>query len=200
MTFRVNPGDKIAFVGKNVLAISALFDILAGEAKPDAGNFNWGITITTSYFPKDPSAFFNTDLNLVDWLRQFSTEKDESFIRGFLGRMLFSGEESLKKASVLSGGEKVRCMLSKMMLSGANTLILDDPTNHLDLESITALNNGMLDFTGNILFYSHDHQIIQTVANRIIEIGPNGMLDKLMTYDEYLKSDVIKEQRAALYE
>lgn len=200
LTFRVNPGDKIAFVGKNVLAISALFDILAGEAKPDAGNFNWGITITTSYFPKDPSAFFNTDLNLVDWLRQFSTEKDESFIRGFLGRMLFSGEESLKKASVLSGGEKVRCMLSKMMLSGANTLILDDPTNHLDLESITALNNGMLDFTGNILFYSHDHQIIQTVANRIIEIGPNGMLDKLMTYDEYLKSDVIKEQRAALYE
>lgn len=200
LTFRVNPGDKIAFVGKNVLAISALFDILAGEAKPDAGNFNWGITITTSYFPKDPSAFFNTDLNLVDWLRQFSTEKDESFIRGFLGRMLFSGEESLKKASVLSGGEKVRCMLSKMMLSGANTLILDDPTNHLDLESITALNNGMLDFTGNILFYSHDHQIIQTVANRIIEIGPSGMLDKLMTYDEYLKSDVIKEQRAALYE
>lgn len=200
LTFRVNPGDKIAFVGKNVLAISALFDILAGEAKPDAGNFNWGITITTSYFSKDPSAFFNTDLNLVDWLRQFSTEKDESFIRGFLGRMLFSGEESLKKASVLSGGEKVRCMLSKMMLSGANTLILDDPTNHLDLESITALNNGMLDFTGNILFYSHDHQIIQTVANRIIEIGPNGMLDKLMTYDEYLKSDVIKEQRAALYE
>jgi len=199
LNFMINPGDKVAFVGKNVLAISALFDILSGEVKPDAGSFNWGVTITTSYFPKDPSAFFNTDLNLVDWLRQFSTEKDESFIRGFLGRMLFSGEESLKKASVLSGGEKVRCMLSKMMLSGANTLIMDDPTNHLDLESITALNNGMKDFTGNILFYSHDHQIIQTVANRIIEIGPNGMLDKLMTYDEYLQSDVVKEQRQSLY-
>lgn len=199
VSFMANKGDKIAFVGKNVLAISALFDILAGEAKPDSGSFNWGVTITTSYFPKDPTHFFETDLNLVDWLRQFSTEKDESFIRGFLGRMLFSGEESLKKASVLSGGEKVRCMLSRMMLSGANALILDDPTNHLDLESITALNNGMKDFPGNILFYSHDHQIIQTVANRIIEIGPNGMLDKLMTYDEYLQSDAIKEQRAALY-
>ena len=199
VSFMANRGDKIAFVGRNVLAISALFDILAGEAKPDSGNFNWGVTITTSYFPKDPTSYFETGLNLVDWLRQFSTEKDESFIRGFLGRMLFSGEESLKKASVLSGGEKVRCMLSKLMLSGANALILDDPTNHLDLESITALNNGMNDFNGNIFFYSHDHQIIQTVANRIIEIGPKGMLDKLMTYDEYLQSDAIKEQRAALY-
>ncbi len=199
VSFMANKGDKIAFVGKNVLAISALFDILTGTDKADKGNFSWGVTISTAYFPKDPTAFFETDLNLVDWLRQYSTEKDESFIRGFLGRMLFSGEESLKKATVLSGGEKVRCMLSRMMLSGANALLLDDPTNHLDLESITALNNGMRDFPGNIFFYSHDHQIIQTVANRIIEIGPNGILDKLMTYDEFLQSEVVKEQRVELY-
>ena len=155
-----------------------------------------------SYFPTDSEKekFFQTDLSLVDWLRQYSVEKDESFIRGFLGRMLFSGEESLKKATVLSGGEKVRCMLSRMMLSGANVLMLDEPTNHLDLESIESLNNGLIDFKGPILFTSHDHQFVQTVANRIIEITPAGILDKLMTYDEYLTDERVKAQREELYE
>lgn len=199
LSFTVNKGDKIAFAGRNMLAVSTFFDIIMGEQKADAGTFTWGVTVTNAYFPKDPTEYFQTDLNLVDWLRQYSTEKDESFIRGFLGRMLFSGEESLKKATVLSGGEKVRCMLSRMMLSGANVLVMDDPTNHLDLESITALNNGLIDFPGNVLFYSHDHQFIQTVANRIIEIAPKGMLDKLMTYDEFLEDSNVKEQRQALY-
>ncbi|WP_025761320.1 ABC-F family ATP-binding cassette domain-containing protein [Dyadobacter tibetensis] len=199
LSFNVNKGDKIAFISKNVMAVSTLFDILNEEDKADKGTYTWGVTITKSYFTKDPTSFFEVDLNLVDWLRQYSEEKDESFIRGFLGRMLFSGEESLKKASVLSGGEKVRCMLSRTMLSGSNALIMDDPTNHLDLESITALNNGLIDFTGCLLFYSHDHQFVHTVANRIIEIGPKGVLDKLMTYDEYLKDDYIKEQRKQLY-
>jgi ATPase subunit of ABC transporter with duplicated ATPase domains len=199
ISFRVNREDKIAFIGRNTLAITALFEILHEQAKPDTGDFKWGVTITNSYFPKDSDHYFQTEDNLVDWLRQFSKEKDESFIRGFLGRMLFSGEESLKKASVLSGGEKVRCMLSKMMLSAANFLTLDDPTNHLDLESITALNNGLIDFKGAMLFYSHDHQFIQTVANRIIEITPNGILDKMMTYDEYITDERVKVQREALY-
>ena len=199
ISFRVNREDKIAFIGRNTLAITALFEILHEQVKPDAGDFKWGVTITNAYFPKDSDHFFKTEDNLVDWLRQFSKEKDESFIRGFLGRMLFSGEESLKKASVLSGGEKVRCMLSKMMLSAANFLTLDDPTNHLDLESITALNNGLIDFKGAMLFYSHDHQFIQTVANRIIEITPNGILDKMMTYDEYITDERVKAQREALY-
>ncbi len=200
LSFAVNKDDKIAFVGRNMQSITTLFDILMGEDKADSGSFTWGVTITKSYFPKDPNEFFDVDLNLVDWLRQYSDEKDESFIRGFLGRMLFSGEESLKKAGVLSGGEKVRCMLSRMMLSGSNVLLMDDPTNHLDLESITALNNGLMDFPGNVLFYSHDHQFIQTVANRVIEIGPKGMIDKLMTYDEFIKDDYVKTQREALYE
>jgi len=200
LSFAVNKDDKIAFVGRNMQSISTLFDILMGEDKADSGTFAWGVTITKSYFPKDPNEFFDVDLNLVDWLRQYSDEKDESFIRGFLGRMLFSGEESLKKAGVLSGGEKVRCMLSRMMLSGSNVLLMDDPTNHLDLESITALNNGLIEFPGNVLFYSHDHQFIQTVANRVIEIGPRGMIDKLMTYDEFIKDDYVKAQREALYE
>ena len=200
VSFAVNKDDKIAFVGRNMQSISTLFDILMGEDKADSGTFTWGITTTQTYFPKDPTEFFDVDLNLVDWLRQYSVEKDESFIRGFLGRMLFSGEESLKKAGVLSGGEKVRCMLSKMMLSASNVLVMDDPTNHLDLESITALNNGMIDFKGNVLFYSHDHQFIQTAANRIIEIGPKGILDKLMTYDEFIQDKNIKAQREALYE
>ena len=200
LSFAVNKDDKIAFVGRNMQSISTLFDILMGEEKADSGTFSWGVTITKSYFPKDPNEFFDVDLNLVDWLRQYSDEKDESFIRGFLGRMLFSGEESLKKAGVLSGGEKVRCMLSRMMLSGSNVLVMDDPTNHLDLESITALNNGLMDFPGNVLFYSHDHQFIQTVANRVIEIGQKGMIDKLMTYDEFIKDDYVKAQREALYE
>ncbi|QHT70135.1 ATP-binding cassette domain-containing protein [Rhodocytophaga rosea] len=199
VSFTVNKGDKIAFLSKDSLAISYFFDVLTGEKKPDTGNFRWGVTTSQAYFPADNAKFFNVDLNLVDWLRQYSVEKDESFIRGFLGRMLFSGEESLKKASVLSGGEKVRCMLSRMMLQSANVLILDEPTNHLDLESITALNNGLKDFKGTVLFTSHDHQFVQTVANRIIELTPNGFMDKLMTYDEYLSDETVKQQRQAIY-
>lgn len=188
VSFIVSKGDKIAFIGENEIANTTLFKILTGEIEPDSGSYKWGITITTSYFPKDNSEFFNgVDLSLVDWLRQFSEEKSESYLRGFLGKMLFSGEEALKKANVLSGGEKVRCMLSKMMLSTANVLLLDQPTNHLDLESITALNNGLRDYKSNILFTSHDHQFIQTIANRIIEIKPTGIVDKQMTYDEYLE-------------
>ena len=202
LSFTVNKQDKIFLYSRDGLAVSALLDILAGERKADSGTFKWGITITMSYFPTDAEKekFFQTDLNLVDWLRQYSVEKDESFIRGFLGRMLFSGEESLKKATVLSGGEKVRCMLSKMMLSGANVLMLDEPTNHLDLESIESLNNGLIDFKGPLLFTSHDHQFVQTVANRIIEITPAGILDKLMTYDEYISDERVKAQREELYE
>ncbi|AKD55886.1 ABC-F family ATP-binding cassette domain-containing protein [Spirosoma radiotolerans] len=202
LSFTVNKQDKIFLYSRDGLAVSALLDILAGERKADSGTFRWGVTITMSYFPTDAEKekFFQTDLNLVDWLRQYSVEKDESFIRGFLGRMLFSGEESLKKATVLSGGEKVRCMLSKMMLSGANLLMLDEPTNHLDLESIESLNNGLIDFKGPILFTSHDHQFVQTVANRVIEITPAGILDKLMTYDEYLTDERVKAQREELYE
>lgn len=200
VSFTVNKGDKIAILSRESIAVSTFYAVLMGEQKPDTGNFKWGVTTTQGYFPNDNSAYFDVDLNLIDWLRQYSTEKDESFIRGFLGRMLFSGEESLKKAKVLSGGEKVRCMLSRMMLQGGNVLLLDEPTNHLDLESITALNNGLKDFKGNILFTSHDHQFVQTVANRIIEITPNGMLDKLMTYDEYLLDETVKAQREALYQ
>jgi len=202
LSFTVNRKDKIFLYSRDGLAVSALMDILAGERKADSGTFKWGVTITMSYFPTDAEKdkFFQTDLNLVDWLRQYSAEKDESFIRGFLGRMLFSGEESLKKATVLSGGEKVRCMLSKMMLSGANVLLLDEPTNHLDLESIESLNNGLIDFKGPVLFTSHDHQFVQTIANRIIEITPAGILDKLMTYDEFLSDERVKAQREELYE
>lgn len=189
ISFRVNRGDKIAFVGENDIANTTLLKILAGEMEQDSGSFKWGVTITTSYFPSDNSKYFNdVDLNLVDWMRQFSEEKSESFLRGFLGRMLFSGEEALKQAKVLSGGEKVRCMLSKMMLKNANVLMLDQPTNHLDLESITALNNGLKDYKSNILFTSHDYQFVQTIANRIIEITPTGLIDKNMTYDEYLET------------
>jgi len=188
ISFTVNKGDKIAFVGDNEIAYTTLFKILMGEIEPDSGEYKWGVTITTAYFPKDNSEFFNdVELNLVDWMRQFSEEKSESYLRGFLGRMLFSGEEALKKAKVLSGGERVRCMLAKMMLSTANVLVLDQPTNHLDLESITSLNNGLKDYKSIILFTSHDHQFIQTIANRIIEITPTGMIDKLITYDEYLE-------------
>lgn len=188
VSFMVYKNDKIAFLGDGI-AKTTLFKILMGEMEPDSGSFKWGITTSQSYFPQDNTEFFaDCELNLVDWLRQFSEEKAESFIRGFLGRMLFSGEEALKQASVLSGGEKVRCMLSKMMLSGANVLIFDEPTNHLDLESITAVNNGLISFVGTILFTSHDHQFINTVANRIIEIHPEGgVIDKVMTYDEYLE-------------
>ena len=169
------------------------------ELKPDTGSYTWGTTITASFFPKDNAEFFETNLNLVDWLRQFSVEKDESFIRGFLGRMLFSGEESLKNASVLSGGEKVRCMFSRMMLQSGNVLLFDEPTNHLDLESITALNNALRDFDGTILFSSHDLQFVDTIANRILELTPNGIIDKRMTYEEYLSDDYIREQRKKMY-
>ncbi len=199
--FTVNKGDKIAFVGKNDVAISTLFKILMGEMEPDTGSFKWGVTTSQAFFPKDNSEFFEkSDMNLIEWLRQFSPQDEsESFLRGFLGRMLFSGEEVMKKASVLSGGEKVRCMLSKMMLSGANVLVLDDPTNHLDLESITALNNGLIAFKGTGLFTSHDHQFIQTIANRIIEVTPNGLVDKESTYDEFLENKDLQKQVEELY-
>ncbi|MBC7921516.1 MAG: ATP-binding cassette domain-containing protein [Ferruginibacter sp.] len=197
--FTVRKGDKIAFLGREGLAVPAFFEILTDERPADAGTFRWGVTISKAYFPNENTKYFDTDLNLVDWLRQYSNEKDESFIRGFLGRMLFSGEESLKKAKVLSGGEKVRCMLSRMMLQGGNVLLLDEPTNHLDLESITALNNGLQEFKGTVLFTSHDHQFVQTVANRIIELTPNGIIDKEMTYDEYLADERVKAQREKLY-
>lgn len=187
VSFTMNRGDKIAFVGQDELAKTTLFQVLTGEREPDSGEFKWGITTSQAYFPKDNAEYFNTDMNLIDWLRQYTKEQDETFVRSFLGRMLFTGEESLKKANVLSGGEKVRCMLAKMMSTGANVLLLDEPTNHLDLESITALNNGLMQFGGSVLFVSHDHQFVQTIANRIIEITPNGLLDRVSTYDEYLE-------------
>ncbi|ABG60692.1 ABC-F family ATP-binding cassette domain-containing protein [Cytophaga hutchinsonii] len=200
LTFTINKADKVSILSKEPLSISALFDVLMGVEKPDAGAFKWGITTSQSYFPRDNSEFFSDgNLNLVDWLRQYSKDKDESYIRGFLGRMLFTGEESLKKCTVLSGGEKVRCMLSKMMMESANVLIMDDPTNHLDLESITALNNALMEFKGTMLFYSHDYQFINTIATRIIELGPNGFIDKTMTYEEYLEDDKVKLQKEAVY-
>ncbi|GBG09896.1 ABC transporter ATP-binding protein [Paenibacillus sp. MY03] len=200
MTIAINKGDKIAFVGPNGTPKTTFFQLIAGELEPDAGSYSWGVTTTRAYFPKDNSKYFEgVDMNLVEWLRQYSKDPDETFLRGFLGRMLFSGDEAMKKASVLSGGEKVRCMLSKMMLEGANVFILDEPTNHLDLESITALNNGLIDTDCTILFTSHDHQFVQTVANRIIEITPNGIIDRMTTYDEYLESAEIKELRERMY-
>ncbi|MGD6793497.1 ABC-F family ATP-binding cassette domain-containing protein [Metabacillus indicus] len=201
VSFIMNKEDKIALVGRDEIAITTLFKILMGEMEPDSGTFKWGITTSQAYFPKDNSEFFEgVDMNLVDWLRQYSpNDQSESFLRGFLGRMLFSGEEVLKKASVLSGGEKVRCMLSKMMLSSSNILLLDEPTNHLDLESITALNNGLIAFKGAMIFTSHDHQFVQTIANRIIEVTPNGVVDKQMTYDEYLENEDVQKQVQGLY-
>ncbi|WP_378954691.1 ABC-F family ATP-binding cassette domain-containing protein [Pelosinus sp. sgz500959] len=187
VSFIVTKADKIAFVGANSLAKTTLFKILMGEMEADSGEFKWGITTSQAYFPRDNAQYFDSNLNLVDWLRQFSRDPDETFVRGFLGRMLFSGEESQKEANVLSGGEKVRCMLSKMMLSGANVLLFDEPTNHLDLESITSLNNGLISFEGTMLFVAHDHEFVQTIANRIIEITADGLIDKRMTYDEYLE-------------
>ncbi|KOS27435.1 ABC transporter ATP-binding protein [Bacillus anthracis] len=199
--FTLNKGDKVAFIGRNDIAMTTLFKILMGEMEPDSGSFKWGVTTSQSYFPRDNSKYFeNSDLNLVEWLRQFSPQDEsESFLRGFLGRMLFSGEEVKKNVSVLSGGEKVRCMLSKMMLSGANVITLDDPTNHLDLESITALNNGLIAFKGTMLFTSHDHQFVQTIANRIIEVTPNGVIDKEATYDEFLENEEFQKQVDAMY-
>lgn len=202
ISFIMNKDDKIALVGTDETAKTTLFKILMGEMEADSGTFKWGITTSQAYFPKDNSRYFeNSELNLVDWLRQFSPQDDsESFLRGFLGRMLFSGEEVLKKSSVLSGGEKVRCMLSKMMLSGANVLLLDEPTNHLDLESITALNNGLINFKGSLIFSSHDHQFIQTIANRIMELTPSGLVDKEMAYDEYLNDGELQKQIAQMYQ
>jgi ATPase subunit of ABC transporter with duplicated ATPase domains len=197
----VNKGDKIAVLSENSLATTAFYDVLTGRDKDYKGSFKWGVTINTADIPNDNSNYFKgKDTNLVDWLREYSeADKDEQFIRGFLGRMLFSGEEVLKQSSVLSGGEKMRCMFSRMMLQQANLLLFDEPTNHLDLESITALNNGMKDFKGVILFTSRDHELTETVANRIIELTPGGIIDKLMTYDEYINSDVVKQQREELY-
>jgi ATPase subunit of ABC transporter with duplicated ATPase domains len=202
VSFSMNKNDKVFLYSRDGLAVTALLDVLSGTKKADSGTVKWGVTITNAYFPNDTGRdeFFQAnDLNLVDWLRQYSVEKDESFIRGFLGRMLFSGEESLKKATVLSGGEKVRCMLSRMMLSGANALMLDEPTNHLDLESIEAENRGLIEFKGPVLFSSHDHQFVETIANRIIELSPTGILDKLMTYDEFITDERVKQQREELY-
>ena len=198
VNFNIEKGDKVVFLSRNPRAMTAFFEIINGNMKPDAGQFNWGVTITTAYLPLDNTDFFNTDLNLVDWLSQFG-EGNEVYMKGFLGRMLFSGEEVLKKVSVLSGGEKMRCMIARMQLRNANCLILDTPTNHLDLESIQAFNNNLKTYKGNILFSSHDHEFIQTVANRIIELTPNGIIDKMMEYDEYITSDHIKELRAKMY-
>ena len=198
LNFNVEKGDRIVFLSRDPRAMTALFEIINGNMKPDAGTYNWGVTITTAYLPLDNTSFFNTDLNLVDWLSQFG-EGNEVYMKSFLGRMLFSGEEVLKKASVLSGGEKMRCMIARMQLRNANCLILDTPTNHLDLESIQAFNNNLKQYRGNILFASHDHEFIQTVANRIIELTPNGIIDKMMEYDDYITSDHIKEMKARLY-
>ena len=196
ISFTLGHDDKVAFVGANEQAITTLFKILVGEMEPDEGNYKWGVTTSQAYFPKDNTAEFDNDLTITDWLTQYSEIKDATYVRGFLGRMLFPGEDGIKRVRVLSGGEKVRCLLSKMMISGANILILDEPTNHLDMESITALNNGLIKFPGVILFTSHDHQFVQTTANRIMEILPNGKLvDKITTYDEYLASDEMAKKR-----
>ena len=201
VSFTINKDEKVAFVGKDDLANTVLFEILNGEMEPDSGEFHWGVTTSRSYFPKDNSAYFeHNELTLVDWLRQYSPEdQTETFLRGFLGRMLFSGEEALKQAKVLSGGEKVRCMLSKMMLAESNVLIFDEPTSHLDLESITALNNGLIKFKGSILFTSSDHQFVHSIANRLIEITPNGIIDKSMTYDEYVRDEKLQKEIAEMY-
>ena len=198
VNFTVEKGDKIVFLSRDPRAMTALFEIINGNRKPQAGHYNWGVTITTAYLPLDNTSYFNSDLNLVDWLSQYG-EENEVYMKSFLGRMLFSGEEVLKKVNVLSGGEKMRCMIARMQLRNANCLILDTPTNHLDLESIQAFNNNLKIYKGNILFASHDHEFIETVANRIIELTPNGIIDKMMEYDEYIASDHIKAMRARMY-
>jgi len=199
LTLTVGKGDKIAFVGGNSLAKTTLFQILAGELEPDSGSIRWGVTITSAYFPKENAAYFDNDLNLIEWLGQYSPPTEgESFARGFLGRMLFSGDEATKKTRVLSGGERVRCMLSRMMLTGANALILDEPTNHLDLESITALNNGLIAFSEVVLFASHDHEFVATVANRIVEMTPGGIIDRVMGFEEYLENAEVAQTRDLL--
>ena len=200
ISFTVNTGDKVVILSNNDIAKTTLFQILAGEMEPDSGSYEWGMTTSQSYFPKDNSKYFeNVDLSLIDWMRQFSTDQHEEYVRGFLGRMLFSGEEARKMAKVLSGGEKVRCILSKMMLSGANVLLLDNPTDHLDLESITSLNKSLIRFPGTVLFTTHDHEFIQTVANKIIEITPNGILEKEMEYDDYINDENVQQRLSELY-
>lgn len=201
VTFTVNRGDKIVFIGLSNNSKTILFDIISGRLEPDSGTFEWGVTITTSYMPRDNSEFFTGNKNLIEWLRQYSKgDTDETFIRGFLGRMLFSGDEALKSVKVLSGGEKVRCMLSRSMLSGANVVILDEPASHLDLEAITAVNNGMKFFSDVILFGSHDHELNSSVANRVIEFTPKGIIDREMTFDEYFSNPMIKEKRDIMYD
>lgn len=196
ISFTLNREDKVAFVGGNELAKTTLFQILTGEMEPDEGTYKWGVTTSQAYFPLDSGKEFDNDYTIVEWLTQYSEIKDVTYVRGFLGRMLFSGDDGVKKVKVLSGGEKVRCLLSKMMISGANILLLDEPTNHLDMESITALNNGLIKFPGVLLFASHDHQFVETTANRIMEIMPNGsLIDKITTYDEYLASDEMARKR-----
>ena len=199
LNFNVEKEDKIVFISRDPRAMTALFQIINGEEKADEGTYQWGQTITTSYLPLDNAKYFASDYNLIDWLSQFSPDTNDVFLKGFLGRMLFSGEELLKKVSVLSGGEKMRCMISRMMLTDANCLILDTPTNHLDLESIQAFNNTLQQFKGNILFSSHDHEFIQTVSNRIIELTPNGIIDKMMDYDDYITDPTVAELREKLY-
>ena len=199
LNFNVEKDDKIVFISRDPRAMTALFQIINGEEKPAEGTYEWGQTITEAYLPLDNTAFFNTDMNLVEWLSQFAADTNEVYLKGFLGRMLFSGEEILKSASVLSGGGKVRCMISRMMLKNANTLVLDSPTNHLDLESIQAFNNTLKTFKGNVLFTSHDHEFIQTVANRIIELTPGGIIDKIMDYDDYIVDPTVAELRAKYY-
>lgn len=199
VNFQVEKGDKIAFLSHDPRAMTALFEIITGNRKADAGTYEWGQTITTAYLPLDNTGFFNTDMNLVDWLSQYSDDSSEIYLKGFLGKMLFSGEEVLKKASVLSGGEKMRCMIARMMMTDANTLVLDSPTNHLDLESIQAFNNTLQAFKGNLLLSSHDHEFIQTVCNRIIELTPNGTIDKLMDYDDYITDERVLAAREKMY-
>lgn len=199
ITLEVMKGDKIAVLSRDSLAIGAFFDILMGEKPADTGEYKWGVTITPAYLPNENSEYFDEQLNLIEWLRQYSTNKEEAYVRGFLGKMLFSGEESLKSCKVLSGGEKMRCMISRMMLLQPNFLLLNEPTNHLDLESITAFNNSLIDYNGTLLLHSHDHQFMQTVANRIVELTPSGVIDKLMTYDEYILDEDIKAQREQMY-
>ncbi|MDO4711599.1 MAG: ATP-binding cassette domain-containing protein, partial [Peptostreptococcaceae bacterium] len=201
VSFRLGREDKVVFLSKNEQAVTMLLKIIAGEEEPDSGSYKWGVTTSVSYLPKDNGKYFDgVQMNLIDWLRQYSTEQAETFIRGFLGRMLFSGDEVLKSASVLSGGEKVRCMLSRMMINNSNVLIMDDPTNHLDLESITALNEGLIKFSGAMLFSSHDHQFISTIANRVIEITPKGVVDRLTSFDEYLDNDELQATVESMYE
>ncbi|MFW5795232.1 MAG: ATP-binding cassette domain-containing protein, partial [Bacillota bacterium] len=198
-SFEVQKGEKIAFISQDPLIITTLFQIISGEIEPDSGSFKWGVTASHTYFPKDNNKYFETDKNLIDWLRQYSVDQNINFLRGFLGKMLFTGEDSKKNANILSGGERVRCMLSKMMLAEANVLIFDEPTNHLDLESITALNNSLIDFNGTILFTSQDYQFIQTVADRIIEISPKGWINSHYKYDEYLACPDIQKRRENIY-